>query len=401
MTAAPWHHRHWVLVDVALAVCVVLLDTWVTLAGGTWWPERPDTLAWSLLALQGLAGASLVFRRRAPITVVVVLGVFTLAVTLLISPVGAVTPAHDGNLWAPFATVPAAYGPLFYQRDRRSNLVAFVVLGALTLLVMRPWDPSWSVLTIGLLRTAVGPLLGLYVEARRRLVLALTERAERAERERHLLAERARAEERARLAGEMHDVVTHRVSLMALQAGALRMTATDEATRQAAEDLRVAGCQALEELRDLVGLLRTAPEGDGSPSLADLAALVSESRAAGVEVEFVEDGDPKLASPVVSRTAYQTVREALTNAHKHAPGARVAVRVEYAASQVRVCVRNTAPTARPSPELVGTGSGLGITHLRQRVEVLGGRLRAASSPEGGFEVEVTLPSYVPTAEPVV
>ena len=107
-----------------------------------------------------------------------------------------------------------------------------------------------------MLRIALGPLLALYFDARRRLVQALTERAERAERERHLLAEQARAEERARLAGEMHDVVTHRVSLMVLQAGALRMTAPDEATRQAAEELRAAGCQALDELRDLVGILR-------------------------------------------------------------------------------------------------------------------------------------------------
>ena len=101
-------------------------------------------------------------------------------------------------------------------------------------------------------------------------MLALTERAERAERERHLLAEQARAEERARLAGEMHDVVTHRVSLMVLQAGALRLTAADEATRQAAEELRTAGCQALDELRDLVGILRTAPDGDETPSVDGL-----------------------------------------------------------------------------------------------------------------------------------
>ncbi len=116
-----------------------------------------------------------------------------------------------------------------------------------------------------MLRTALGPLLALYFTARQGMVRALRERAERAERERHLLAEQARAEERARLAGEMHDVVTHRVSLMVLQAGALGVTATDEATRRAAEELRAAGCQALDELRDLVGILRTEPEGDQAP----------------------------------------------------------------------------------------------------------------------------------------
>ena len=166
----------------------------------------------------------------------------------------------------------AAYG-LFYARNRRA---AFVAVGILTIIVARPWQPSATVIAIGVFRTAVGPLLALYFTARRRLVQALTERAERAEREQHLLAEQARTEERTRLAGEMHDVVTHRVSLMVLQAGALRMTAPDEATRQAAENLRVAGVQALDELRDLVGILRTEPEGDEAPSAADFAALVAE-----------------------------------------------------------------------------------------------------------------------------
>jgi len=107
----------------------------------------------------------------------------------------------------------------------------------MTLIVARIWDPSVSVITAAVLRTAAGPLLALYFNARREVLQGLRDRAERAERERHLLAERARAEERARLASEMHDVVTHRVSLIVLQAGALGITATDEATRQAAEEL--------------------------------------------------------------------------------------------------------------------------------------------------------------------
>ena len=175
------------------------------------------------------------------------------------------------------------------------------------------------------------------------MVQSLKERAERAEREQHLLAEQARTEERARLAGEMHDVVTHRVSLMVLQAGALRMTAPDEATRQAAEELRAAGCQALDELRDLVGILRTAPDGGEVPSTPGLAALVEESVKVGTPAELVEDGDPALASPVVGRTVYRIVRESLTNVRKHAPGTRVTVRVSYGPSQLRLTIRNTPP----------------------------------------------------------
>ncbi len=227
------------------------------------------------------------------------------------------------------------------------------------------------------------------------------------------------------------------------------MTAPDEATRQAAEELRAAGCQALDELRDLVGILRTAPDGDESPSTADFAELVASSTAVGTPAELVEEGDRALASPVVGRTAYRIVREALTNVRKHAPGARVTVRVSYGASQVRLVIRNTPPAAVPAlasaatgsmavgstavgstavgstavgstaaggvavagpavdgnaadgadPGLAGTGCGLGIANLRQRIELLRGTLRAGPTPDGGFCLEATLPAYVPTAEP--
>ncbi|MGW4303849.1 sensor histidine kinase [Streptomyces sp. NPDC004646] len=401
MTEGPWHCRHRLAVDVAIATAFVLLDTALTLTGATWWPDRPGPLAWTLLAAQALACASLAVRRTAPLTVVAVLGAFTLAVSLLIYPAGMLTPRHPGGIWAPFATLPAAYGPLFYRRDRcgsRNRRTAYAVLAALTLVVMRPWEPSLTTMTVGLLRTAVGPLLALYFDTRRRLLRALVERAERAERERHLLAERARAEERARLAGEMHDVVTHRVSLMVLQAGALKVTAPDEETRRAAEELRAAGCQALEELRDLVGILRTAPEGDRTPSVTGFADLVAESVAVGIPTELVEEGDPALASPVVGRTAYRVLREALTNVRKHAPGARVRVNVAYDSAGVRLTVHNTAPTGAPAAALAGTGSGLGIARLRQRIELVHGTLRAGPCTDGGFSVEATLPAFVPTAE---
>ena len=231
------------------------------------------------------------------------------------------------------------------------------------------------------------------------MLQALRDRAERAERERYLLAEQARAEERARLAGEMHDVVTHRVSLMVLQAGALGITATDDATRRAAEELRAAGVQALDELRDLVGILRTAPEDDQAPATSGLAELVAESTAVGTPAELVEQGDPALASPVVGRTAYRIVREALTNVRKHAPGAHVVVRVSYGESQVRVSVGNTAAPVPAASGLAATGSGLGLASLRQRIELVHGTLQAGGTPDGGFRLEATMPSYVPTAEP--
>lgn len=391
-------------VDVSVAAFFVALDTALTLVGASWWPSNPGSLAWVMLGVQALACSSLVAWRRFPLAVLSILAAFTLTVTLLIWPAGALTPAHDGNLWAPFATVLAAYAPVLTCGSRRRSFLAVAVL---TLIVARPWQPVPGVVMVGVLRTAIGPLLAMYLEARRRLVRALTERAERAEREQHLLAEQARADERARLAGEMHDVVTHRVSLMVLHAGALQVTAPDEATRQAADELRAVGAQALEELRDLVRILQPDPDGHDLPEAAeqvpppmsDLAALAAESVAVGVPTELTEDGDRRLASPVVGRTAYRIVREALTNVRKHAPGARVKVHVRYDPAHVHVTIRNTAATRQRDAALVATGSGVGIANLRRRVELVHGWLRAGPLPEGGFHVDATLPAYVPTAQP--
>ena len=396
MSLRTWFGRHWLAVDVLLAVGFALLDTGATLAGASWWPAHASGLAWAMLAVQALAVLSLAARRRAPMIVIAVLAAFTLAISLLISPAGALTPAHADNVWAPYGTVLAAYGPFYYRRDRRT---AFAAVAILTAIVARIWDPSAEVITIAVLRTAVGPLLALYFGARHGMVQALKERAERAERERYLLAEQARADERARLAGEMHDVVTHRVSLMVLQAGALGITAPDEATRRAAEELRAAGCQALDELRDLVGILRTAPDGDQTPAIPALAALIAESTTVGTPAKLVQEGDPALAPPLVARPEHRIVREALTNVRKHAPGADVLVRVSYGESKVRLSVRNTPVAGRPGSDLAATGSGLGLASLRQRIELVHGTLRAGPAADGGFCLEATLPAYVPTAEP--
>ncbi|MGH3174999.1 MAG: hypothetical protein ACRDPF_14180, partial [Streptosporangiaceae bacterium] len=102
--------RNRLALDALLAGFFVLLDTVLTLAGASWWPAHPGTLAWAMLAVQGLADASLVFRRRAPMLVIAILGGFSLVISLLISPAGLITPENAGTVWAPFGTVLAAYG---------------------------------------------------------------------------------------------------------------------------------------------------------------------------------------------------------------------------------------------------------------------------------------------------
>jgi signal transduction histidine kinase len=140
--------------------------------------------------------------------------------------------------------------------------------------------------------------------------------------------------------------------------------------------------------------------GDQTASTSGLAALVAESTAVGTPAELDEEGDPALASPVVGRTVYRIVREALTNVRKHAVGARVHVQIRYGDSQVTVTVSNTPAPGRTSPDLAATGSGLGIANLRRRIELVHGTLRAGPTPDDGYRLEATLPAYVPTAEPV-
>lgn len=219
--------------------------------------------------------------------------------------------------------------------------------------------------------------------------------AEGAELERQLLAERARADERTRLAAEMHDVVTHRLNLMVLHAGAMRMAAKDDGTREAAEELRTAGCQALTELRDLVGVLRNGRTSRIPDVLPDrLSSLVADSAATGLEITLTEHGDADIVSPAVRRTMYRVVQESLTNVHKHAPGALAEITIHCGPTTVRAVIRNTAPSLPPETALPRSGKGL--LGLRGRVEMVGGTLTAGPTDDGGYEVDAVLPAFVPT-----
>ncbi|WP_159049507.1 sensor histidine kinase [Streptomyces sp. NRRL WC-3618] len=403
--------------DLVLLTVLITLNVVVTVWNETHREGHPRFGPWAGLGLQVVVVVVLAVRRVWPLVVLgaevvvvvvlavrrvwplVVLGAATASAVLMSLSVWwvpglLVTPVDGSGVWVPLAAPFAAYSAVVYSSRPRG---AWVLTGVLTLVATRLWELSFAVAASGVLLTAVPALLGMYVAARRGLIVALTERAERAEREQFLLAERARAEERVRLAGEMHDVVTHRVSLMVLQAGALRVVSSDERVRAEAEGLRAAGCQALEELRDLVGVLRS-PEsavglmgsgvgGSGSGvGVGDwgLSVLVEECRAVGVEVELSESGDRSASSPVVARTAYRIVQEALTNVRKHAPGSGVRVEVRYEADRVRLRVRNSAPTAVVDRELASSGSGSGLKGLRQRVELVGGTFESGPRPDGGF-----------------
>jgi signal transduction histidine kinase len=352
------------------------------------------------LVLQVVCDLSLVllFRFPAQVAWLVVAAAFAMLASDLFAP-GLLVPVHPLALSTVPTITPVVLSQLARVLDRRTVLW---LAGILTVVAARPWVPSWSTTPFAVLSTTLPALLSLYLEARRQLLQSLRDRAERAEREQHLLAEQARAEERRRLAGEMHDVVTHRLSLMVLHAGALGVTSADPAARTAAEDIRREGALALDELRDLVGVLRNGAEhGPRTLSPAepgDPARLVEESRSVGVVTELAVDGDPAQVSPTVARTAYRLVQEALTNVRKHAPGASATVSLRYHRDGLDVSVASTAAAHPPDPALAGSGSGSGLAGLRQRVELVGGRFDAGPAPGGGFRVGAILPAYVPTAE---
>jgi signal transduction histidine kinase len=238
---------------------------------------------------------------------------------------------------------------------------------------------------------------GLFVRVRRDLVGQLHERATRLESEGRLRAERARSAERERIAREMHDVLAHRLSLLSLHAGALefRPGAPPEEIAATAGVVREAAAAALEELRDVVGVLREGTDSDTrrpQPTLADLPTLIEESRAAGMRIEAELDlpGSEDPGAGGVGRTAFRVVQEGLTNARKHAPGALVRVRVAAGEDALSVEVRNPAPL-RPAPAPALPGSGSGLIGIGERVALAGGELRAEGAESGDFVLAATLP----------
>jgi signal transduction histidine kinase len=379
---------------VALLVGAVLLfaglDVLYTVLGSrTTGPAGP----WAGLVFRVVLDAAVLAVLRAPLLVtwLTIVGTAVLQLSELVSPGLLVASPVIGGDPLTLSATPVVVNVVVQMRNQRST---WVLIGVLTILATRPWDPSLLTISVGLLSTAVPALLGRYMAARRTLMASLRERAERTDREQRLLAEQARAEERARLAAEMHDVVTHRVSLMVLQAGAIEVTATDPETRRAAAGLRDAGMQALDELRELVGVFGGERTGE-SPTVGppaprvELRDLVDASVTAGVDVRLDCAGDADAVPAAVLRTAHRVVQESLTNVHKHAPGGRVRVDVRYGADAVNVAVTNSAATADAA--LGRTGSGSGLRGLRERVAMIGGTLQAGPRPDGGFAVRAELP----------
>lgn len=266
-------------------------------------------------------------------------------------------------------------------------------------LVVRP-DPNTAVVqSVALLLPLLAAVLawGMYIRARRQLVESLRERVRWVESEQRQRVEQARQLERTRIAREMHDVLAHRISLLSMHAGALefRPDAPPEEIAKAAGIIRDSAHQALQDLREVIGVLRAELGGVAAhrpqPTLADLPALVEESRQAGVRIRTAYRlADLEAVPTVLGRNAYRIVQEGLTNARKHAAGAGVEVVVAGRPGDfctVEVLSRlpvGTRPATIP-------GGGTGLVGLAERASLVGGRVEHGPTPDGDFRLRAWLP----------
>ncbi|MFC3999808.1 sensor histidine kinase [Nocardiopsis sediminis] len=245
------------------------------------------------------------------------------------------------------------------------------------------------------LAVALPWLAGRFRRQQSALIEAGRERIATLEREQGFIAERARLRERARISADMHDSLGHELALITVRAGALELAAeADAGTREAAAGLRASAVAATDLLRRTIGMLNEDRDAATEPPGEPVEALVARSRDAGMAVGLALRGGTGPLPPLVDRAVHRVVQEALTNAARHAPGARVSVTVERGPDAVVVTVAN--PVAGPGPAGSGSGSGSGLAGLRERVGLLGGDLRAGPSAEG-FTVAARIPVEPHTA----
>ncbi|MGW4563810.1 sensor histidine kinase [Streptomyces sp. NPDC004561] len=352
--------------------------------GVTWGVRTPDPLG---LLLMVLGAAALVFRRRAAMTV--------LAVTGTVSLVECVT----GDPRAPVAmsAVVALY-TVASTTDRTTTLrVGLLTMTVLTAAAMLgsplPWYAQEN---LGVLAwTGIGATAGDAVRSRRAVVQAIRERAERAERTREEEARRRVAEERLRIARDLHDVVAHHIALVNVQAGVAAhvMDKRPDQAKEALAHVREASRSALNELRATVGLLRQSgdPEAptEPAPGLNLLDELATTFRSAGLPVDVARADQGTELPAAVDLAAYRIVQEALTNVQKHAGAdARAEVSVVRVGPNIEVTVLDDGSGEAAAPE---AGGGHGLLGMRERVTALRGTLTTGPRYGGGFRVHAILP----------
>ncbi|MGV9555368.1 sensor histidine kinase [Streptomyces sp. NPDC003401] len=389
---------HPLALDSALAAAVLLC----MLAGAFIDPHGERGVSWSLrspdalsLLLITLAGAALVLRRIAPPAVLAVTGACSVVESLTGDPRAPVAMSAVIALYTVASTTdrPTAW--------RVGLLTTTVLTGTAMLAGPLPWYAQENV---GILAwTGIGATAGDAVRSRRAVVRAIRERAERAERTREEEARRRVAEERLRIARDLHDVVAHHIALVNVQAGVAAhvMDRRPDQAKEALAHVREASRSALDELRATVGLLRQSgdPEAptEPAPGLDRLDELAGTFRNAGLPVEVARADHGTELPAAVGLAAYRVVQEALTNVRKHAgPRARAEVSVVRVGPHIEVTVLDDGAGDVPAPE---GGGGHGLLGMRERVTALSGALTTGPRYGGGYRVHAILPVETRSSAP--
>jgi signal transduction histidine kinase len=369
-------------IDIAIAAALA-----ITGSAEVWATSALDGDPRALLTLAVLAMTlPLAFRRRWPLAVLVVV-LFWATVT------SAAWDLFDKTAFGMGVLLVAAYAVAAYRELREAAIGGAIILGWGAAAMV--WDdvPFGDYLFVAIILGGVWAA-GRTVRSRRQLAVALADKNVLLEHEQEARAKQAVAEERTRIARELHDVVAHNVSVMVVQAGAERRALGDDrpATREALEAIEQTGRQALTEMRRLLGMLRKdddelalAPQ----PSMEHLELLVSQVREAGMPVELEVEGEPEPLPAGVDLSAYRIVQEALTNALKHAGPARALVRVRYGVDELELEILDDGPG--PAADATNGAGGHGLIGMRERVSMFGGNLAAGERSGGGYSVHARLP----------
>lgn len=369
------------IIDWAIAAgCFAAFTVPVLLGAGS--GHAPGAAA----AFGAVAAAPLIVRRRWPVIVVLVLAAVYVAAAL------------TDVAFTPFVsnTGPNLAIAVFTAADRsprRWSLTAACVAGAATyasLPVAIHLHPHHDQDAVQLFAVIAGWVAGDMVRAMR----AYREQLQLVQRHRAVEDMRlARAEERLRLSREVHDVVSHSLSAIAVQAGAARLVLAEQPGQAGAalSAIETASRSALDELRKLLRQIREPLDAAAAatPVLSDLPALIERLRQSGLDVSYRSTGQPRPYSTAVELSAYRIAQEALTNVSKHASGARTRVEIDHGADEVTITVTDDGG---PNPARPAAGGGLGIPGMRERAALLGGTLTAGPGPGGGFSVIARLPA---------
>ena len=362
-----WLRRHPLLVDVGIVALLVVASVGAAV-------HQDLGAAW--IALGVVAVLPLLWRRQRPVEVVV-------AVTAI-----AVTAAALGSWPLPLPLGVALYTLAARPSGRGARPVGVASIAAMTTVLALTGYSRFGDLASRIVFLAAGWLLGDSIRSRHAYILEIEEKAERLERERELQGRRAAAEEQARIARELHDVVAHSLSVIVVQAAAAD-DVFDVEPRRAREPIRaieLAARSALGDLRRVLGILHGGAEYEPQPGLGRLDALVEQVRATGLEIALEVEGAPRPLPAAVDLSAYRIVQEALTNTLKHARAEHATVHVRYG-PELDLEIRDDGAGGGSN----GGNGGSGLIGMRERVAILGGSVDTGPRPGGGYLVSARIP----------